>query len=144
MTGVGTTSTRARTISSMEGVVAGCFIEVLVVATRSAPAHVAGAHQAALNRVEGSLGSALQLELSQDVAHVCLYRLLADMELAGHLLVCLAFRQEPKDGGFPLGQDLGASRNLHLAHESRRGLRRQMDLARGRPPGRLPPVVRPR
>src|ERR1700730_13132459 len=120
--GVGTTSTRAPTISSIEGVGAGCFIDILVVAMGSASSQVAGAHQAAVNRIEGGLGSALQLELSQDVAHVGLHRLLADVELAGHLLVGVAFRKETKGGGFPLGQHLGAPWNLHLAHESRRGL----------------------
>src|SRR2546425_10549932 len=139
--GVGTTSTRVRTISSTEGVASAWLLDKPVVATSSAAAQVARAHQAPLHRVEGRLRSTLQLELAEDVAHVRLDGLLTDTELAGDLLVCLAFRDQSKDGRFPFGQDLGATRNLHFADEPGGGLRGEMYLARGRRLDRLPQLV---
>src|SRR5207245_2547767 len=141
-TGVGTTSTRARTISSTEGVASAWFLDRPVVATRSASAQVARAHQATFHRVEGSLSSALQLELAEDVTDVGLDGLLTDAELAGHLLVCLAFREESKHGRFPFGQDLGAAGNLHIPYQPGGGRRRQVHLGRGRRPDRLRQFVR--
>src|ERR1700737_4498076 len=129
-------------MASMEGPVGACFTDRGVTAMRSAPAQVARAHQATLDRIEGSLRSALQLELSEDVAHVGLYRLLTDVELACHLLVCLSLREESKHGRFALCQHLGASWNLHLPHQSGGGLRGQVGLAPGRRPDRLTQLVR--
>src|SRR5438105_8844007 len=116
-------------MSSAEGLAGVWFLGRPVVATSSASAQVARAHQAPLHRVEGSLGSALQLELAEDVADVGLDGLLTDAKLAGHLLVCLAFREEPKDGRFPFGQDLGAARNLYFPDEPCGVLLRQLHLS---------------
>src|SRR5438132_10997111 len=110
-------------MSSTEGVASARFVDRPVVATRSASAQVARAHQAPLHRVEGSLGSALQLEFAKDVADVGLDGLLTDAKLAGHLLVCLAFREESQHGRFPFGQDLGAARNLYFPDQPCVGLR---------------------
>src|SRR5207245_6315681 len=143
-TGVGTTSTRARTISSTEGVASAWFLDRPVVATRSASAQVARAHQATFHRVEGSLSSALQLELAEDVTDVGLDGLLTDAELAGHLLVCLAFREESKHGRFPFGQDLGAAGNLHFRTSRAAAPWRQWPLPGGRGFTGLPRLVAPR
>src|SRR6202521_60758 len=133
-TGVSTTSTRVRTISSIVGKPAVSVSDKRVTAVGSASPEVAGAHQAPLHRVKRGLGSALQLKLAEDVADVRLDRLLADTELAGNLLIRLAFREESKHGCFPFREYLRAPGNLHLTHQARGGLRGQMDLARG---GRL-------
>ena len=60
-------------------------MDTRVRAIGSAAAQVPRAHQAPLHRVKRSLGSALQLKLAKDVAHVGFNRLLTDPELTGNL-----------------------------------------------------------
>jgi hypothetical protein len=79
--------------------------------------------------VEGRLCAALDPELAEDVAHVGLHGLLADVQLPGDFLVGAAHGEEAEDVGFTLGESFRALRRADFAEEARGRLWGELHLA---------------
>src|SRR5215831_6330529 len=88
-------------------------------------------NQARADGIERRLGAALDSQLREDAAHMGLYRLLADAQAAGDLLVGLPLSQQLQHLGLALGERLGALRSADRLYQARGGFRRELDLPRG-------------
>src|SRR5687768_3744414 len=88
-------------------------------ANESAGGQVFRRHDAACERPHGRLRAVLRTELGQDVSHVCLDGLFADVEGGGDVLVRLAERDVPKHLELARSEIVGGVRAQHAVTDRR-------------------------